>query len=467
MTRSFGRLGLAAFVLVSLNACGGEDDTKETKPACDYDMQTGCEAGQVCEHVEGGSQATGCFAPVLVEGRIVRSDAPDEGIEGARVVGRDENGAPVSRSIAISKADGRYALQVPTTRNADGKPSVPELLLRADAQGFATFPSGLRVAIPVDVSSPRAKDDGVHIENDTTTIALDALADADELGSISGKVLAEGAAGTLVVAGSASAIADSDGSYVVFNVASGEVEVRGYAVGLSLESAAATVSAGKEASGVDLAASKDALGSVQGDVSFVNASESTTSVVLVVQSTFNTALKRGEVPRGLRAFPVTGKYSFENVPAGDYVVLAAFENDELVRDPDEAIGGTAIQEISVQGAALDVPGFKITGALDVVSPGAKAPEVVASDVLFKWADDSSEDGYELTVLDTFGVEVWKDTEVPRVTGSTTVTHAYAGPALDPGYYQFRVVSWREAKKGAAARTYISATEDLKGVFIIE
>lgn len=452
---------------VSLSACGGDDDAKETKPACDYDAQTGCEAGQVCEHVEGGSQPTGCFTPVLVEGRVVRSDAPDEGIEGARVVGRDENGAPVSRSIAVSKADGSYALQVPTTRNADGKPSVPELLLRADAQGFATFPSGLRVAIPVDVSSPGAKADGFHVENDTTTIALDALANADDLGTVSGTVLADGAAGTLVVAGASSAIADADGSYVVFNVASGEVEVRGYAVGLSLESASAKVNAGKQTSGVDLAASSAALGSVQGDVSFVNASANTTSVVLVVQSTFNTTLKRGEVPRGLRAFPVTGKYSFKDVPAGDYVVLAAFENDELVRDPDEAIGGTAIQEISVQGAAVDVPGFKITGALDVVSPGAKAPEVTSADVTFEWVDDSSEDGYELTVLDTFGVEVWKDTEVPRVTGSSTVTHAYGGPALDPGYYQFRVVSWREAKKGGTGRTYISATEDLKGVFIIE
>jgi hypothetical protein len=113
-----------------------------------------------------------------------------------------------------------------------------------------------------------------------------------------------------------------------------------------------------------------------------------------------------------------------------------------------------------------VPGFKITGALDVVGPGAKDPEVVKGDVTFEWADDSSEDGYELTVLDTFGNEVWKDTEVPRVTGSASVTLAYGGPALTAGYYQFRAVSWRSDKK-SMARTYISATEDLKGVFIVQ
>jgi hypothetical protein len=149
------------------------------------------------------------------------------------------------------------------------------------------------------------------------------------------------------------------------------------------------------------------------------------------------------------------------------VVLAAFENDDLVRDPDEAIGGTAIMSVSVAGAPVDVAGFKITGALAVVAPGAEAPELLSGAPRFEWVDDSSEDGYEVTVLDTFGTEVWKDTEVPRVTGSTNVTLEYGGPELSSGYYQFRAVSWRDATgKGAGTRTYISATEDLKGVFIV-
>jgi hypothetical protein len=458
--------GFSLGLLALVPACGGDDDGDKAEPKCDYVAQTGCKDGLVCEKVAGDTDTTGCFAPVTIEGRVVRSDEPSTGIEGARVIGRDENGASVSRSSAVSKADGSYALRVPTTRDADGNPAVPDVLLRADAAGCATFPSGLRVAIPIDGSAPEKSDGGYRIANDSTTIALDALS-AGDFGSVSGKVLADDPAGTLVVAGSATGVADADGSYVVFNVAAGDVEVRGYAAGSSLEPAQASVESGAETEHIDLAVSDAALGSVSGDVSFVNASAQETSVVLVVKSTFNDSLKRGEVPRGLRAFPVTGKYSFSDVPAGDYVVLAAFENDELVRDPDTAIGGTAIQEISVGGAVVDVPGFKITGALDVVSPGATDPEVVSGDLSFQWADDSSEDGYELTVLDTFGVEAWKDTEVARVTGSATVVHAYAGPALDPGYYQFRVVSWREDKKGSGARTYISATEDLKGVFVIE
>jgi hypothetical protein len=453
--------------LVLLMGCGGDDESDADKKKCDYAQQTGCEQGQVCEQVEGDEGTTGCFAPVLVEGRVVRSDDPKQGIEAARVVGRDENGAVVSFRIAVSKSDGSYSLRVPTKRKADGTPAVPELLLRADAAGFATFPSGLRVSLPVDVGSPEKSDDGYRIVNDTTTIALDELADTTDLGSVSGKVLADDAAGTLVVAGSASGIADADGSYVLFNVPAGDLQVRGYAAGVSLDPAQATVKAGAETEDIDLAASDAPLGAVNGDVSFVNASSQTTSVVLVVKSTFNETLKRGEVPRGLRAYPVTGKYSFADVPAGDYVVLAAFENDDLVRDPDEAIGGTAIQEVSVAGAPMDVAGFKITGALGVVAPGADGPEAVSGVPTFEWADDSSEDGYELTVFDTFGTEVWKDTEVARVTGSPSVTLAYGGPELAAGYYQFRAVSWRSDKQNGDMRTYISATEDLKGVFIVE
>jgi hypothetical protein len=450
-------------VACSLVGCG--DDEEKQPASCNYTAQTGCKDGKVCEQLDGDSTKTGCFAPVIVEGKVVRLDDPDVGIKGARVLARDENGASVS-DIAVSTEDGSYKLKVPSARKEDGTPVLPELLLRADAAGFATFPGGLRIAIPVDVSTPTKNDSGYHVTNASTTVALDELADTTGLGSVSGKVIPKGSGGTLVVAGASTGVADTDGTYVLFNVPAGDYDVRGYRQGLSLESAAASVTAGEETKDVNLAASEAALGAVTGTLSFVNATARTTSVVLVVESTFNDALARGEVPQGLRAYPVTGTYSFTDVPAGDYVVLAAFENDDLVRDPDMAIGGTAIQHISVADANVDVTGFKITGALGVVSPGADGPEQVSGAISFEWADDSSEDGYEVTVLDTFGEQVWQNVDVPSVSGSTTVTAAYEGDALAPGYYQFRAVSFR-LSKSSDTRTYISATEDLKGVFIVE
>ncbi|RMG98044.1 MAG: hypothetical protein D6705_07085 [Deltaproteobacteria bacterium] len=150
-------------------------------------------------------------------------------------------------------------------------------------------------------------------------------------------------------------------------------------------------------------------------------------------------------------------------PPGDYVVLAGFENDLLVRDPDPSIAGTQIVHISVDaGATVDLAeSFKITGALTMVGPGADGPEAVdPSNVVFSWADDSSEDYYTLAVYDAFGNEVWSVPDVPRVTGSATVDVAYAGPALEPGmYYQWRAESWRDSGP-------ISTTEDLLGVFYV-
>ena len=252
-----------------------------------------------------------------------------------------------------------------------------------------------------------------------------------------------------------------DGSYTIFNVPAGDVTVKGYAAGLALDTASATVSAGKETTGVDLNATGDATAVVSGKVEIVNASGgSATSVILVVADTFDEATARGETPRGLRQGNVTGDFSIAGVPDGEYVILAAFENDALVRDPDTSIGGTEIVHITVSGADLPVAeSFKVTGALAVVSPGASALEEVSGTPTFVFEDDSSEDSYEVRLFDALGAKIWEDLEVPRVTGSENVSVEYGGPALTPGMiYQFRATSQKDG-------TPISQTEDLKGVFL--
>jgi hypothetical protein len=157
---------------------------------------------------------------------------------------------------------------------------------------------------------------------------------------------------------------------------------------------------------------------------------------------------------------VGGTWQIGDVPDGNYVVLAAFENDFLVRDPDLAIGGTDLVRITVSGGSVDIAeGFKITGALGVVSPDAE--EHVTGTPSFVWQDDSGEDHYEIRVFDVFGTLVWEKLDVPGVSGGATVTQAYEGDALESGLlYQFRATS---IKQGGTA---ISRTEDLKGVFFV-
>lgn len=457
------RLASVAVLLVTLaSGCGGGNE------ACVVGVAGDCPETQVCEAIEGGT--TGCFAPVHVEGRVFDAET-DVGIVGALVVAIDANGAPRS-TVVTTTVDGAYSLPVPTTRASDGTPRPGQITLRADAAGYLTFPTAPRTGIPVELSSADDRDgDGdEEIVSSATDIALFRRTD---LGSgvaiVRGIVQAEAPSGVLVVAvqgerAVSSGISASDGTFVLFDVPTSTTSIEGYRAGLNVTPASVSVTA-PETTGVVLTASTSGLTTVSGSVQIVNApGASETSVILVLESTFVESVARGQSPPGLRAAPVSGSWTIEGVAPGDYVALAAFENDLLVRDPDTSIGGTEIVHFTVTGTPVDLgEGFKVTGALEVVSPGAEVIEVVSSATpTFVWADDSSEDGYELRVYDAFGAMVWEDLEVARVTGSPTVSVTYAGPALESGgVYQFRAWSWSDDR---GARVYKAATEDLLGVF---
>lgn len=462
---------LLAFVSVLAAACGGEDKNE----ACDPVAGSGCEDGLVCEAVTGGGEPV-CAMPLVLKGRVFDL-ADDSAISGARVVALDANGSPAS-SVAVTDMDGNYSLGVPATRNADGTLVATDVTLRVDAAGYQSFPFGVRQALPIST--------GAAIEGDGELVVMSALTDVGLLGlpddpiygpgSISGTVsVPESRAGILVVAetssgaGSArgySAIADRDGEYAIYNLPAGTYDVTAYAIGVVYEHKSADV-AGDEDANVDLAIDDGtATGAVEGSVQIVNApGGSMTSVILVVESTFQENVARGTAPPGMRipeggvAPNVTGDYIFEGIPPGSYVVLAAFENDGLVRDPDTSIGGTATQYIEVTaGQTTTVEGFKITEALAITSPGADGPEEVQGAPVLSWVDDSSEDEYLLEVFDAFGNLVWMFTEPGQSGDDPAVT--YAGPALESGmYYQFRVTSIKDMVP-------ISRTEDLKGVFFL-
>ena len=450
-----------------LAGCGGDPAQSQT---CSLTATySGCAGGQVCELV--GEQPA-CVAPVVVRGRTI--DPAGVAIAGALVVALDANDTPITGTV-VSGTDGAYELRVPLPRASDGALTVGRIKLRASAAGFQTFPSGLRRPLPLELSGAVALEGKLVLQNSATDITLFAIANPTNapLGSIAGTVSGQpGKRGILVVAEgpvTLTAISDVQGGYRIFNAPAGNYVVRGYVAGVQFQPAMATVTAGARTDAINLDPRTASLGTVSGNVSMVNApGGSLTSVVLVVAATFNEALKRGEVPPGLRApragVPdVTGAFTIADVPDGDYLVLAAFENDGLVRDPDTSIGGTQIQRVSLGEATRQVAlpaSFKITEALAVLSPGAgDAMDAVTGPPTFRWKDDSSEDRYALEVFDSRGFMIWKDDQIPRVT-SGEVQVIYAGPALTPGQlYQFRATSFH---KGDVP---ISQTEELRGVFL--
>ncbi len=493
---------LTAALLIPVTGCGDDDGPQRCDPAapdcpegqvclqdddspqggtcedsCDPLAADACAPGLVCEQVEGGGSS--CFDPVVMTGQVF--DIEDEaGIPDALVLAADDTGATVT-DVAITDAVGDYELTIPVTRDAAGAPTGGIFTLRVSAADYLPYPSGLRPAIPVDASQASTGDGQWSLSNPTTDVALIPLPPAEQgQGSLSGSVAGDFPAGTLVVAECADppcpfAFADLSGDYTIFNVPAGSYTVAGYKAFLQLTPVDVTVGDGQDVTGVDLAESSEALGTVTGNINIVNPQQGeATSVVLVPESVFQQitdTFVRGEVPPGLRAPEpgtppsITGAFTIEGVPLGDYVVLAGFENDYLVRDPDPGISGTQIVHISVDtssGVDIDLPSsFKITGSLVMVGPGADAPEEVdASQISFVWEDDSSEDYYTLAVYDAFGTEVWFVPDVPRVTGAGNVEVDYDGPALEPGmYYQWRAESWRDTGP-------ISSTEELRGVFYV-
>jgi hypothetical protein len=454
------------FSLSLLVACGGNDN----KP-CDPVKQSGCSNSQVCEQVSGGEPA--CFAPVEVHGRVLDL-ATSTPIVGARVVAVDVNGAAAS-SVATSATDGTYALPVPAQRNMDGTPSAFPVSLRADSAGYQSFPGTVRQALPLDIATATTEGGKLVLKSALTDIGLIAEPNASA-GSIHGKVaVPDDHAGALVVAETGgkgfAGIVSRDGDYTIFNLAAAHYTVTAYSVGHVYTPKETDVAA--SAVTVDLALASDAPGSISGSINFADAAGlSNTSVVAFVESTFDPTTGRGIAPPGLRSPRtgppnVSGAFTIDGVPPGHYVVVAAFENDGLVRDPDHCIAGTADVHVQVAaGQPTATPtAFKVTGALAVMTPGADMAEPVTGAPTFTWADDSSEDQYLVEVFDSFGQLIWMMT-TPGVSGGTP-SLAYSGPALQPGmYYQWRVTSAKQ-KVGGGGECELSRSEDLRGVFYMQ
>lgn len=472
--RLLSGLILGSLSLVSLVGCGG-DDSLGPGAECDPHYYL-CQEGLVCaELVTGGNR---CFGELVLSGEV--TDTSDgSAVEGAQVMVLNEEGIAVT-DVARTDGMGTYHSNVPAKRNADGSPA-GTYTLRAAAQDYQAFPSGARVALPIDLGDATSLEGRYTLDSALTHVGLIPLGVA-ERSSMSGSITKLGGGwpgdngGVLVVAsganGAFSGLSDKAGNFTIFNLPAGDYEFRAYAVDMQNESVNVTV--GRDPlSGLTLVQQPQGLATVAGSVQLVNApGGALTSVILVVEDTFDPLAARGEAPRGLRSPrtgppDVSGNFSISGVPAGRYVVLVAHENDDLVRDPNTTIAGTGFVTVDVTAGGTNVDlteSFEVMAALPTNSPGAEAPEAVTAKPELVWGDDSSEIFYDVRVFDAFGDEVWNSFTLPGVSGSATASVQYTGP-LEPGmYYQFRVTSW--GTPGGKDPAPIAATEDQRGVFYL-
>lgn len=460
--------------IATATGCGGGSDKKD--PNCNQADPAACGDGLVCEVVQG--VGTRCAAPVVITGVVYDlSLGLDAGpIEGARVVPLDVNGAPVG-SAATTDVNGAYSVQVPAERDANLAPVSGHVTLRADADGFATFPSGIRSAVPVDLSAATEVNAGATqwvVASSLTDVGLEPTSGAGT-GRIHGNA-AQATAGALVVAERAdgtvrTGVADASGDYVIFNVPTGDWTVQGYTQGVNYQPAPVAGLTDLEDRLVNLAVKNRAAAAVTGSIQPTGQNQPATldtTVVLVVRATYDLELDRGESPPGLvaRLTNATGTtFHVAGVPDGEYTVLAAFGTDGYIRDVS-GIGGTAPVEVLVEnGVMTSAPGaFKITGAVSFADPGISPSSGTVGETLvtdsatptFAWkAYPSATGGFDLVVFDSLGTPVWAPARLPAATLSTP----YAGAALEAGRtYQVRVTAY-DVNGNAVSRT-----EDLLGVF---
>ncbi len=442
--------------------------------ACDPLVTDDCPEGLWCEPVAGDTKS-GCFLPVIIAGRVFDLDEIGyPAIEGARVSAMDQKDGSAT-DVSVTDSTGHYAIPLSLIRQRNGMPLADEVyIMRAAAKDHAPYPGPGQVALPILMENCTLMGDGYYVSSGFLDIGLAALAEEAQGGFIVSGSLSETTSGVLVIARCATApcpytYTGAEGDFTIYNVLPGDYEIAALKSGISFTPVAVTV---VDADITDLLlelVTEPELGSITGQVNIVDGGGGlTTSVVMMAEETFIPGFDKGEIIPGLRAPEppeapiISGAYTITGIPAGKYVVLAAFENDWLVRDPDPNIAGTQVLHLEMPAVGdiwdLSLDNFKVTRAIDIVFPGALGPEQVdAVNLVFIWKDDSSETHYNLKLFNAYGKIVWEKT-VPRATGVTQLEEPYDGDPL-AGYYQWRVTS---LKSGAP----ISTSEDLKGIFYV-
>jgi hypothetical protein len=127
-----------------------------------------CTNELTCAELENGEHR--CFGQVVLQGDV--TDTSDNSpIEGAHVIAVDEEGVAVT-DVAETDAMGNYDLEVPVVRSEDGTPLSTTFTLKAAAQDYQPFPSGVRVALPIDVSEAAATGEIWVVDNALTRVGL-------------------------------------------------------------------------------------------------------------------------------------------------------------------------------------------------------------------------------------------------------------------------------------------------------
>ena len=389
---------------------------------------------------------------------IVRSANDSSVIAGANVVLYNANtGESVSRTFSGNDGIAKF-----------DNISAGNFYARISVQGFNEVPQGSVSPVPFSVSSGQTF---------SQTYYMDKL--QGTFGKIEGTVTPN-LSGFLIVATSAGmnteyhTYSGPDGYFVLFNVPYNSYEVDAIKSGYqSTNQPQVNLSSGSSSATVQINVNQITGSTLTGKVTFLAAQNSIVDISLLDKISHS-------VVNGLTAMIDTSRnYTINNIPAGEYVAWASYENDDYVMDPDWIFKNPGALNVSFTTDTSKVRDFSVTGAINIVSPTNPANSItpaLADSVVptFHWNAYPQTKEYIIEVRDINGNLIWggftasgeiRHAQIPKEWNS--VEFNFDGSALmqlQPGnIYQWRLYSDDEATAGV--QTLLSASEDLLGLFI--
>ena len=339
--------------------------------------------------------------------------------------------------------------------------------VRISAQGFKETPPGSVSPIPFSVSSGRTQ---------TQTYYLDIL--QGTFGKIDGKVNPN-LPGFLIVASSTTLSSEyhtysgPDGYFVLFNIPYGTYQVNAIKSGYqSANQPEATLSSVSSSATLQINVNQITGSTLMGKVTFLAVGNGIVDVSLLDEESLS-------VVNGLTTVIDTSKeYTIANIPSGNYVAWASYENDGYVMDPDWIFKNPGALDISFVTDTSKILDFSVTGAITIISPTnppySIIPAIADSVVpIFNWNAYPQTKEYIIEVRDINGNLIWggftatgeiRHTKIPKEWNSIEFNFdGSASSQLQPGnIYQWRLYADDDATSDI--QTLLSSSEDLLGLF---
>lgn len=390
---------------------------------------------------------------------VVKSASDSSAIAGANVVLYDANtGESVSR--AFSGSDGVATFQNSFAGN---------YYVRISSQGFKEVPEGNVSPIPFSVSSGKTI---------SQTYYMSVL--PGTFGKIDGTVNPQ-LSGFLIVAKSSGLNSEyhtysgPNGYFVLFNVPYDSYEVDAIKSGYqSINQPQVTLTAGSSSATVEINVNQITGSTLTGKVTFLAAQNGIVDISLLDKISHS-------VVNGLTTMIDTSRnYVINNIPAGEYVAWASYDNDGYVMDPDWIFKNPGALFVSFIGDSSKTRDFSVTDAITITSPTNPPGEitpVLADSVIptFNWNAYPQTKEYIIEVRDISGNLIWggfkangeiRHAQIPKEL--TSIEFNFDGSALSQfqsgNIYQWRIYSDDDDATGI--QTLLSASEDLMGLFIV-